>query len=103
MLAIMGPSGSGESTLLNCLSGLDSITAGDVLIEGTSLASMSDRERTDYRARRMASSSRLVARGGRPVAQPRGDLPRGLPGLAGGHDGLGATCIACVSRRGAAL
>ena len=53
MLAIMGPSGSGKSTLLNCLSGLDGIDAGDVLIEGTSLASMSDRERTDYRARRM--------------------------------------------------
>ena len=53
MLAIMGPSGSGKSTLLNCLSGLDSITSGDVLIDGTSLASMTDRERTDYRARRM--------------------------------------------------
>jgi putative ABC transport system ATP-binding protein len=53
MIAIMGPSGSGKSTLLNCLSGLDSITAGDVLIDGRSLASMSDRERTDYRARRM--------------------------------------------------
>ena len=53
MLAIMGPSGSGKSTLLNCLSGLDSIDCGDVLIEGTSLASMSDRDRTDYRARRM--------------------------------------------------
>ena len=53
MIAIMGPSGSGKSTLLNCLSGLDSITSGDVLIEGTSLASMSDSERTDYRARRM--------------------------------------------------
>ena len=53
MLAIMGPSGSGKSTLLNCLSGLDEITRGDVLIEGTSLGTMSDRERTDYRARRM--------------------------------------------------
>jgi ABC-type lipoprotein export system ATPase subunit len=53
MLAIMGPSGSGKSTLLNCLAGLDAIDGGDVLIEGTSLASMSDRQRTDYRARRM--------------------------------------------------
>ena len=53
MVAIMGPSGSGKTTLLNCLSGLDSIYDGDVLIEGVSLASMSDRERTDYRARRM--------------------------------------------------
>jgi len=53
MVAIMGPSGSGKTTLLNCLSGLDSIDGGDVLIEGVSLADMSDRARTDYRARRM--------------------------------------------------
>jgi putative ABC transport system ATP-binding protein len=53
MVAIMGPSGSGKTTLLNCLSGLDSINEGDVLIEGVSLAAMSDKERTDYRARRM--------------------------------------------------
>jgi ABC-type lipoprotein export system ATPase subunit len=53
MVAIMGPSGCGKTTLLNCLSGLDSIDGGDVLIDGTSLAAMSDRERTDYRARHM--------------------------------------------------
>ncbi len=53
MVAIMGPSGCGKTTLLNCLSGLDSLDAGEVLIEGTPLSEMSDRERTDYRARRM--------------------------------------------------
>jgi ABC-type lipoprotein export system ATPase subunit len=53
MVAVMGPSGCGKTTLLNCLSGLDHIDAGDVLIEGVSLGSMSDRDRTDYRARRM--------------------------------------------------
>jgi len=53
MVAIMGPSGCGKTTLLNCLSGLDAVDAGDVLIDGTSLASMSDRERTDYRALHM--------------------------------------------------
>lgn len=53
MVAIMGPSGSGKTTLLNCLSGLDGIDGGEVLIEGTPLSSMSDDERTDYRARRM--------------------------------------------------
>ncbi len=53
MVAIMGPSGCGKTTLLNCLSGLDSISGGDVLIEGTSLKAMSDRQRTRYRARRM--------------------------------------------------
>ena len=49
----MGPSGCGKTTLLNCLSGLDSIDGGEVLIEGVPLSAMSDRERTDYRARRM--------------------------------------------------
>ena len=53
MVSIMGPSGCGKTTLLNCLSGLDSIDGGDVLIEDVSLAAMSDRERTDYRAAHM--------------------------------------------------
>jgi putative ABC transport system ATP-binding protein len=53
MVAIMGPSGCGKTTLLNCLSGLDDLDAGDVLIEGTSLADMSDHDRTAYRAERM--------------------------------------------------
>src|ERR1044072_6748732 len=53
MVAIMGPSGCGTTTLLNCLSGLDAIDSGEIRIEGVPLSAMSDRERTDYRARRM--------------------------------------------------
>src|SRR4051794_23540715 len=53
MVAIMGPSGCGKTTLLNCLSGLDHFDSGDVLIEGVSLAAMTDHDRTDHRARRM--------------------------------------------------
>jgi putative ABC transport system ATP-binding protein len=53
MVAIMGQLPHGKTTLLNCLSGLDSIDGGEVLIEGTPLSEMSDRKRTDYRARRM--------------------------------------------------
>jgi putative ABC transport system ATP-binding protein len=53
MVAVMGPSGCGKTTLLNCLSGLDDISGGRVLIEGVSLADLSDRERTRYRAERM--------------------------------------------------
>jgi putative ABC transport system ATP-binding protein len=53
MLAIMGPSGCGKTTLLNCLSGLDAIDDGEVVIDGARLSELSDRERTDYRARRM--------------------------------------------------
>ena len=53
IVSIMGPSGCGKTTLLNCLSGLDEIDEGDVEIEGVSLKSMSDTQRTRYRARRM--------------------------------------------------
>jgi ABC-type lipoprotein export system ATPase subunit len=53
MVAIMGPSGCGKTTLLNCLSGLDAIDSGEIFIEGVALSAMSDRQRTDYRARRM--------------------------------------------------
>ena len=53
MVAIMGPSGCGKTTLLNCLSGLDSVDAGTIWLGGEDLSHMSDRTRTDYRARRM--------------------------------------------------
>jgi ABC-type lipoprotein export system ATPase subunit len=53
MVAIMGPSGCGKTTLLNCLSGLDHVDTGQIWLEGKDLATMSDRERTNYRARRM--------------------------------------------------
>ncbi|UCF09222.1 MAG: ABC transporter ATP-binding protein [Thermoplasmata archaeon] len=53
MVTIMGPSGCGKTTLLNCLSGLDSVTEGEVLIEGNKLADMNDNQKTEYRAQRM--------------------------------------------------
>lgn len=53
MVAIMGPSGCGKTTLLNCLSGLDEIDGGRVVIDGIELHSLSDNERSDYRAERM--------------------------------------------------
>jgi putative ABC transport system ATP-binding protein len=43
-VAVMGPSGSGKSTLLNIAGGLDTATAGDVIVEGTALAGMSKAE-----------------------------------------------------------
>ncbi len=53
MVAIMGPSGCGKTTLLNCASGIDEPTSGQVIIEGTDIATMDDDTKTGYRARRM--------------------------------------------------
>lgn len=53
MVAIMGVSGCGKTTLLNCLSGLDDVTEGSVKIEGKELKNMSDNEKTEYRAKKM--------------------------------------------------
>ncbi len=52
-VVVMGPSGNGKSTLLNCLSGLDEIDGGTVLIDGNDIHEMSDRARTTHRAKRM--------------------------------------------------
>ena len=53
LVMVMGPSGNGKTTLLNCLSGLDDIDAGTVTVDGTDLFAMSDADRTRHRAERM--------------------------------------------------
>ena len=53
MVAVMGASGCGKTTLLNCMSGLDDVDAGVVKVAGTDLASMNDRQKTSYRAGHM--------------------------------------------------
>jgi putative ABC transport system ATP-binding protein len=53
LVMVMGPSGNGKTTMLNCLSGLDDIDAGTVLVDGIDLHRVSDARRTAHRARRM--------------------------------------------------
>ncbi|MFQ6104631.1 MAG: ABC transporter ATP-binding protein [Candidatus Glassbacteria bacterium] len=50
-VSIVGPSGSGKSTLLNVIAGLLTPDEGEVIINGTSLYKLSQRERVAYRRR----------------------------------------------------
>ena len=51
LVAIMGPSGSGKSTLLTIAGSLEEPTGGDVVVDGTSLASISRDDRARLRRR----------------------------------------------------
>ncbi len=48
-VAIVGRSGSGKSTFLNILGGLDTPDSGTIMIDGIDIASLQERELCDYR------------------------------------------------------
>ncbi|MBD7980752.1 ABC transporter ATP-binding protein [Oerskovia merdavium] len=51
--AIMGPSGSGKSTLMHCMAGLDSPTAGTVVVDDLVVSGMNQRQLTKLRRTRL--------------------------------------------------
>lgn len=50
-VVILGPSGAGKSTLLNLLGGLDTVTSGEIIVNGSHIESFSDDQLTEYRAK----------------------------------------------------
>jgi putative ABC transport system ATP-binding protein len=50
-VALMGPSGSGKSTLLNLIAGIDKPTGGTLIVDGLDIATLSESELADWRAR----------------------------------------------------
>lgn len=50
-VVILGPSGAGKSTLLNLLGGLDSVTSGQIIVNGQNVENFNDNQLTEYRAK----------------------------------------------------
>ena len=48
-VVIAGASGAGKSTILNILGGMDTATSGEILVDGSRVDRLNDREMTDYR------------------------------------------------------
>ncbi|HLP62223.1 MAG TPA: ABC transporter ATP-binding protein [Candidatus Deferrimicrobium sp.] len=48
-IAVVGPSGSGKTTFLNIISGLDTPSAGKVLLKGKLISEMKGKELSDFR------------------------------------------------------
>ena len=49
MVFVCGKSGSGKSTMINLLAGLDEITSGDIIIDGNKLSSFTNEQFNEYR------------------------------------------------------
>ena len=52
-VALRGASGTGKSTLLHLIGGLDTSNAGEIVFAGRNIASFTDRQLTDFRNRRV--------------------------------------------------
>lgn len=52
-VSVMGPSGSGKSTLLYTVSGMDRLTAGEVVFDGESLSQLSEKGMAELRLHKM--------------------------------------------------
>lgn len=49
MCVIQGTSGSGKSTFLNCIGGLDTIDSGSVIVDGKEIAGLNQTQLSEYR------------------------------------------------------
>ena len=49
-VVILGPSGAGKSTLLNMLGGMDTITSGNIIVDGENISEYNSTKLAEYRA-----------------------------------------------------
>ncbi len=49
LVVIVGPSGAGKTTALNILGGMDTVTSGEVIIDGKNISKFKNKQLTKYR------------------------------------------------------
>jgi ABC-type lipoprotein export system ATPase subunit len=83
MMALVGPSGSGKSSLMNILGGLDTPTAGRVRVGKYNLLELTRREQTIYRRNEVGFVWQQTARNLLPylTARENVELPMALNGV----------------------
>ena len=52
-VVVLGASGAGKSTILNLLGGMDTVSEGQILVEGQDIVNFSEKELTKYRAEKI--------------------------------------------------
>jgi ABC-type lipoprotein export system ATPase subunit len=62
-IAVVGPSGSGKTTLLNIIAALETPSRGAVYVAGRDLATLTERDRDDYRQRQVGYAYQRVELG----------------------------------------
>lgn len=86
LTAIMGPSGCGKSSLMHILGAMTKPSAGKVLIEGSDIADMDDRDLTGIRREKVGFVFQKFNLLPTLTARANIDVARYIRGLKTGHD-----------------
>lgn len=81
-VALLGPSGCGKTTLLNCVGGVDRVDSGQVILDGTDMATLDSDDLTQLRRKQVGSIFQFFHLLPTLTAAENVELPLQLNGMA---------------------